>query len=170
MFNIDPSGKFKLVAKGYLAAPASCLTCGNGNCEEGYIDCGSYVDYYGQVYLCWFCAIQLAETFGCVIPEDVEKMEATLKEQMETTETLTMELETANARIGAYSLLFGVLPVPDGDSDSATDPESEESADAVVDAEGSVNGESVTEESVEDVFHFGPERDERSDATDPFRF
>lgn len=170
MFNIDPSGKFKLVAKGYLAPPASCLTCGNGNCEEGYIDCGAYVDYYGQVYLCWFCAIQLAETFGCVIPEDVAKMEATLTEALNSRTALESELETANERLAAYSLLYGGLPVPSGTSDSPVSDADEDEPDTPLDFEGSDDGESVTPEPVTDVFHFGSQRNERSDSPRAFGF
>lgn len=170
MFNIDPSGKFKLVAKGYLASPASCLSCGNGSCEEGYIDTGSYVDYYGQVYLCWFCAIQLAETFGCVIPEDVAKMEETLTEALNSRTALEEELRVANERISAYSLIIGPISVPSEPSDNSASDVDEDEPDTSLDFEGSDDGESVTPEPVTDVFHFGSQRNERSDSPGAFGF
>lgn len=170
MFNIDPSGKFKLVAKGYLAPPASCLSCGNGSCEEGYIDCGSYIDYYGQVYLCWFCAIQLAETFGCVIPEDVAKMEETLTEALNSRAVLEEELRVANERISAYNLIIGPISVPSESSDSPASDGDEDEPDTPLDFEGSDDGEPVTPEPVTDVFHFGSQRNERSDSSPAFGF
>lgn len=174
MFNIDPSGKIKLTAKGYLSPPSSCLVCGNGNCEEGYLDLGTYIDYYGQAYMCWFCVVQAAETISCVIPEDAAKMEAMMQEVVESRDSLAKELETANERINAYSIILGPInlpvPVPGEFSSDSADPAQAELDFTELDSEGSTDGEPVTEEPVKDDIAFGPKRDERSDSSPAFGF
>lgn len=158
MYSDDPSGKFKSVAKGYLAVPGGCLACGNGTCEEGYVDLGTYIDYFGQAYLCYFCVEQIAEKIGCVIPGDLIKMEQAAAEQLSKNDDLTKQLGEANERLSAYITLVGTLPslpVSDGSGSVPGGSDDEESADTPLDFEGSDDGEPVTEEPVKDPFYFG---------------
>ena len=79
-----------------LQLPGSCYVCGSGNCDDGYVDFGTFVDYHGNFYLCVTCAEQLAETIGWIHPDifnQVTKGSADVRDQLRSTES-----ELADAR------------------------------------------------------------------------
>lgn len=80
----DPSARMQLRTRGELVHPGRCMVCGNGNCDEGYLDLGVFFDYEGTMYLCFLCCTQAGETIGMFTPEEV-------KSQQELIEKLTIQ-------------------------------------------------------------------------------
>lgn len=68
----DPSSRMQIRSRGEIREPGSCYVCGNGNCDLGYLDFGTFVDYHGNFYLCVTCTIQAAETIGFTSPDGVQ--------------------------------------------------------------------------------------------------
>lgn len=71
MFQNTPSDKVQFRALGELPAPGTCLVCGNGTCEEGYVDLGTFIEYVGAGLLCAICLTQCAELIGMMTKEEV---------------------------------------------------------------------------------------------------
>jgi hypothetical protein len=80
---------------GELQLPGTCYVCGNGTCDEGYVDFGTFVDYHGSFYLCLICAKQLAELLGYFSPDEVQTTQALLSTYVTENESLKKELENA---------------------------------------------------------------------------
>lgn len=81
---------------GSLQLPGTCYVCGNGTCDEGYMDFGTFVDYHGSFYLCVLCVKQAAETIGYFSPDEVHTTKSLMETIVADNERLTKEL--ANAR------------------------------------------------------------------------
>lgn len=76
MLNLDPTSKFKVVDQPY-ALPSKCSFCGIGHNEDGkrvFIDTTLDLDWYGVVYICSTCFIQVAQALGFIAPEAWEKV------------------------------------------------------------------------------------------------
>lgn len=93
----DPSARMQLRSLGELVHPGTCMVCGNGNCEDGYIDLGVFFDYEGTMYLCKKCCYQAGETFGMFTPEEVRQTQDLAEKLAQANETLTQELKDARS-------------------------------------------------------------------------
>lgn len=91
----DPSARMQIRSIGELQLPGSCYVCGNGNCDEGYVDFGTFVDYHGSFYMCLICAKQLAELLGYFSPDEVQTTQALLSTYVTENESLKKELDNA---------------------------------------------------------------------------
>lgn len=107
MIENDPSAKMQVRSMGQLQAPASCYSCGNGTCEEGYIDLGCFIEYVGTLYLCMPCALQVATTVGCATPEQIVLIEKQATKNEEELELLRKELDDARQHIGSVNSILG---------------------------------------------------------------
>jgi hypothetical protein len=89
----DPSGRFKIISVGMLMHPAACAVCGNGTCEQGYVDFGLAYDYEGSVYFCVLCAREIGEVVGQVTPEEVSLIQTIADSVAVENELLKAELD-----------------------------------------------------------------------------
>lgn len=107
MFENTPSDKVRFLALGELPPPGSCLICGSGNREEGYVDIGVWVEYVGEGLICHTCVIEIGEKIGMMIPEEVKHL--TDMSEYLATKNLELKKELANAheRLNALDLLLG---------------------------------------------------------------
>lgn len=94
----NPSAKIQFVQI-TLTAPGICAICGSGQDENGFVDTGLDFDFWGRLYFCPQCTIQLAAVFGFISPLDYADLEAEL-------DFKKLELENAHERI---RLLEGIV-------------------------------------------------------------
>lgn len=98
----DPSARMQVLSRGELNLPGTCYVCGNGTCEEGYLDFNTFIDYHGNFYLCMTCAVQAAETIGCFTPEQVALMNELGEKAAEKVKVLEQELANARPILDAF--------------------------------------------------------------------
>jgi hypothetical protein len=139
----DPSARMQLRSAGELMAPATCAVCGSGNCEEGYLDLATFVEFHGTIYLCMTCLVQAGETAGMFTMEQVQHLNNQLNSLLEANTLLTSENQRVtelNANLnGVLAAQFGIV------SDVPSEPPSE---DVAVITESTDDRESEVEESV----------------------
>lgn len=160
-----PSDRVQLRNLGELMHPGSCALCGNGNCEEGYLDLGIYYDYEGQMYLCVPCLKQCANVIGMIPPEEVQLHLAAAEELAQRFEAQRNELINVRERLNAYDVvLAGVRSdLPVGLAGAFQEPTD---APTLFSTDGTVSGESESKESDQDEGPSDTVRSERSDVTD----
>lgn len=65
------SSRFRILDQPY-SLPSKCSFCGIGHNEDGkrqFIDTGLDLDWYGVVYICSTCFIEIAQTLGFLSPQ-----------------------------------------------------------------------------------------------------
>lgn len=97
-----PSDRVQVVQAGSLRAPGTCALCGSGTCELGYVDLDIYYDWEGNVYLCMWCAKQVAHVIGCLNPEESKHLE-------ELNLSLVKELNETKERLNDYRVMADVI-------------------------------------------------------------
>lgn len=125
MFEHTPSDRVRVVPLGQLQPPAACALCGNGTDQMGFLHTDVWYDYEGYVYFCLSnCARQLAEAFGCLLPEEAEILKDQATKIAEHNKELEEQLNDANTRLAAWdSLLAQSLANSPAGSDLSQDPE-----------------------------------------------
>lgn len=98
---IDPSAKMQVRSQGQLQAPGSCMVCGTGTCDAGYLDLGIFIDYVGTAYLCKTCCYQAGETFGMFTPDEVNTSSSQISALLQENAELKTELEDARKFVAA---------------------------------------------------------------------
>lgn len=98
----DPSARMQLRSRGELVHPGQCMVCGNGTCDEGYIDLGVFFDYEGTMYLCKTCCYQAGETFGMFTPDEVKSQQELIERLTTENASLTEELENVAPIVTIY--------------------------------------------------------------------
>lgn len=145
-----PSDRVQVISRGQLKPPGACALCGNGTCEEGYVDSGVYFDWEGHVYFCMNCTVQIAETIGCLTPAESDHLKSLNESIAEELSKTQEKLNHAESRLADYDrVLSGLVPSianVDGSLVEESQPESD-----VVDEPDSNGAESDTKptESVE---------------------
>lgn len=104
----DPSARMQLRSLGELIHPGSCMVCGSGNCDEGYIDLGVFFDYEGSQYLCKHCCYQAGETFGMYTPDEIRQTQELAEKLAAENSQLKAELADVRPVIDSLSNIFGV--------------------------------------------------------------
>lgn len=122
---IDPSGRFQLRSRGELQLPGSCMICGSGTKDEGYLDFGVFVDYHGTLYFCMTCLGEAAITAGFMSPEMTQEVNKTVEGKLTELAELKKELEDANNVINSLRILLSSKLVADPVTDDvgAVEPE-----------------------------------------------
>lgn len=111
MFENTPSDRVQLVGLGELLSPATCMICGNGTCDEGYVRLGVFYDFEGEQYLCRTCVIQVAELFGCLTPEEAQHLQHQAELLAAENATINTNLGDAHERLRVfYDALAGISP------------------------------------------------------------
>lgn len=95
----DPLGRFQMRSRGELQLPGSCMICGSGTCDEGYVDFGIFVDYHGTLYFCVPCVKEVAQVIGCITPEDNDIFAEATEEKLALLVETQKELEDARKHI-----------------------------------------------------------------------
>lgn len=98
------NARYRVVEDGAYAAPGTCLLCGrHGNSDErGMVDTQKDMDYYGVVYLCSFCVLEIAEQYGAASP-------STQLNSLAASEAVQAQLYAARERLAkAEGVLSGI--------------------------------------------------------------
>lgn len=122
----DPSARMQLRTRGELQHPGSCMVCGSGVCDLGYVDLGVFYDYEGTMYLCHACVTQAAEIIGMFTPEQVESQRQLLDDLTSQNAQYKDELDRVRPVISALEHLKPpTVFIPDSVNDLVhEDPES----------------------------------------------
>lgn len=91
---------------GELLHPAQCMVCGNGTCEQGYLDLGVFFDFEGTMYLCFTCITQAGETAGMYTPEEMQLAESIGEKALGEVSALTSEVESLRESNNSLSFLL----------------------------------------------------------------
>jgi hypothetical protein len=86
---VDPSGRFRLLDASGLMSPAKCAVCGRGprtdleepekfvdpvSTEAEFVDGNFVFEFYGNVYFCKNCTLEMASLFGALQPEQARQL------------------------------------------------------------------------------------------------
>ena len=148
------------------ALPNKCAGCGIGHGGDGitFVDLSLDVDYYGVVYTCSRCFLEIANLLGYAAYDQQQEIEAMFKELYETCNSLRAENEhlrstvadLANHRCGSFS---GITPIPFDDGSVPKGNGESETRDIVDGSDDSATGqrESTPIENGEDSKSDSPE-------------
>lgn len=173
----DPSARMQLRTRGELMHPGTCMCCGSGVCDEGYLDLGVFFDYEGTMYLCHTCTTQAGETIGMFTPDQVNSQLSLLEQLTQENAKYKEELDRVRPVIDSIAnLQLTVVPGPASISDfvreesepvpAVTEPESVSSNnDGVKSSDGSDSGESEPEKPVKVTKRAGTSRTTTRDVT-----
>jgi hypothetical protein len=168
MFEQSPSDKVRFLGLGDLPSPGSCFICGSGTREEGYVDCGLWLEFIGEALICHTCVIQIGEVIGMMIPEEVKVIHDTAAGLASENAKIKLELEAANERLAHYDSIFSAAFPSASINPSVLDGPGQPTLDSAT--EGSGDRESAPEESgIDDggLIGFGAfEQNDPSGATD----
>lgn len=132
----DPSARMQLRSRGELRHPGSCMICGNGTNDDGYVDLGVFFDYEGTMYLDMTCALQIAVLIGCVTPDDIKIFQEAAEKAAKERDDLHKDLDNAQHHIDTVNALLrskflpgsvspdnvGEEPIPDEQSADKPSP------------------------------------------------
>lgn len=145
MFETNPSAKVRFLALGELPSPGSCLVCGSGTREEGYVDLGVWLEYVGEGLLCVTCIIEIGECIKMLSIDEAAQIKVELNGIIQKNTLLKATVEEQDERLAAYHTLLGNLPISSiGNAASNSDPGDTPLFEAVKE---SGSGESEVEES-----------------------
>lgn len=156
-----------VVGQGDLVHPGSCMICGNGNYERGYVNLGVWYEYEGNMYMCGTCLEQAAALFGMLTSEESQHLRDSANKALAECAALNTELEETRARLRVFDdAVAHVL------SSSSLDPAvSEAEGVKSLSNEGPVSsgapGEPESKESTEGAKRTRPNRVKLSDVTEP---
>lgn len=103
---VDPSARMQVRSLGQLVAPGSCMVCGSGTCDDGYLDLAVFIEYVGTAYLCKTCLYQAGETFGMYTPDEVKSQQNLIASLTEKNNALEEELTDARKHVDAANNLL----------------------------------------------------------------
>lgn len=148
-FEHSPSDRVQVVGLGDLLPPGSCIVCGSGNYEGGYVDFNVFLEMEGKLYICGTCMVQGAELIGMLTAGEAQFLQEQNSEIAKQLTALTSELDKANERLAAYDLVLANasrVTIGSGNSSGAGSSEGDETPASVT---GSANeGEPVAQEPV----------------------
>lgn len=102
----DPSARIQVRSRGELRHPGSCCICGNGTCDDGYVDLGVFYDYEGTMYICMTCVFQIVAAVGCFTPEEVKMLNEQASEYARKFDESQTELAHAQHHIDTVNALL----------------------------------------------------------------
>lgn len=116
----NPQSRFRILNLA-IRKPGVCFVCGSdGNDERQFVDFQKTVDWYGVVYICTYCAAEVAQLLGFVRFRDYQT--ETFKLQVKL-EAVTAERNEMKEYVDASRLLLRNCRCGDSDSsDSVTYP------------------------------------------------
>jgi hypothetical protein len=89
-----------------IALPGKCSLCGASDNDDGrkYVDIGFELDFYGVIYFCTHCFIQIADSIGYIAPEVNEVIYNDMARHANRVSEL--EAENVKLRVSLSSLDF----------------------------------------------------------------
>ena len=153
--------RFQLVPQVATMAPGKCCVCG-GSEKEFFVDFGFQLDFYGSVYFCNDCILEVANVLDYHGPHQWKMVKDLNEELRAENNSLRDRLETLNDLAGSVSKLGLMPPIPAGSVTTV------ESIEALSEPEQLITEEfgRDTTESVEDFVRSDyelPESDQRID-------
>lgn len=165
-----PSDRVQVIGRAQLKHPGACALCGNGTCDEGYVNTGIYFDYEGHIYLCMRCAIQIAETIGCLTPPESLHLVTLSEEVIKERDLYKEQLEDATNRLQHFDALIGPLITDGTVTVNSSDPEPETvevgTGESGPSSEPAVSGAEPDSEPTEPVKKSGPTNSKRTPVRD----
>lgn len=175
----DPSGRSTVIPRSQLVLPGNCASCGRSDSDEGFVDTGIYIDFFGNVYHCHQCAEDIATAIGWHSPEDFKQLQniadtlnSKLQEMTALSEEQKNELNTLRGAIQYLSpdtgdnLISGVVSASENDEEQPlTDSDGEGSADQLS-FEDLISGEGESTEFTEPSKIDGPVNSESDELSD----
>ena len=147
----DPGARMQLVGLGELMHPGTCMVCGAGTRDGGYVRIGVYYEYEGEMYICReFCLPELILTVGGLTTEEAQQFTADANDILLQNEELKAQLEAANERLQHFDALLSDSAAVsiDGSFMGVFESESEGGESASTTPVFSDSGESESEEPV----------------------
>lgn len=105
----SPSSRVQLVNLGELLHPGSCMICGSGICELGYVRLGVYYDYEGEMYLCMNCVEEIVTVIGGLTRSETMDLQEIFNKTTNKANRATELLRIANERLNHVDSLIGTL-------------------------------------------------------------
>lgn len=92
------------------ALPHKCIACGAGHpgdenigTKRAFIDTGMSEEFYGVIYICTLCFVEIANTFGYVSPKQYAQLNDKFSDEHVLSKRLKQENEALRAAISALS-------------------------------------------------------------------
>ncbi len=165
----DPGARMHIVGLGQLMHPGTCMVCGSGVRESGYLAVGVYFDYEGEMYICVeYCLPEIIKMIGGLTHDEAQLIVDAANRALEQAASLKADMERLNERLIHYDALlnsYAVNNVGASDLVSNADSEGNINPDPVVTV--SDNGESESEESTQKRRPYDFERVAGSDGDKP---
>lgn len=167
-FEHSPSDRMQVIGRGDLRFPGTCMHCGSGSCDEGYIELDVNYEYEGDQYLCMLCTHQLVELVGSIHPDDFIKFMTEHAQLQIDLNKASEQLAEANERLSTYDSLFAsvspsVDSISSGPLEDVVEGEREDRQQLNLFEQDVANGEP---ESQEPVTNSGPDESNGNAASD----
>lgn len=105
----NPSAKIQFVQI-TQTAPGCCATCGSGQDKYGFVDTGLDAEFWGRVYFCSNCALEIAAVFGFISPGDYADLEAELDYGKLELEKMTEKADNFERILSGLDGLRALIP------------------------------------------------------------
>lgn len=167
MFNNTSDSKMQLVGRGDLQPPGTCMVCGSGNYDYGYVNLGLWIEFHGNCYICAQCLVEAAEIIGMLTSEEAKKVLGDSAKLLEQNAILTTQLEEANARLRVFDDALRSISAGTNLAVSVSETEGSVAVSDVASTDSGEAGEPESEESVKGSKRSRPNRIKLSDITEP---
>ena len=121
----NPSGRVQRIGTGQLLPPGTCILCGTGQCDDGFIDIGVNVEWFGQIYFCAICGLEIGGSVGAYSSAEVNHINGLFNVAVEERNALKERLDGAESELttlrSAISIVSSNGSVVDSPSENLTD-------------------------------------------------
>ncbi|HET7713248.1 MAG TPA: hypothetical protein VFK94_02095, partial [Patescibacteria group bacterium] len=107
--------------------PGECATCSSAISEDGFVDTGLFLEWFGEFYLCKNCLTEMGRLFGLIEPKQYEQHVKLVAKQAEEIESLRASVTSLESQVDALSYerlrSRGMLDLPGIANDDSSDNE-----------------------------------------------
>lgn len=115
----DPSGKVQRVSQGQVLPPGTCILCGTGSSDDGFLDV-AHIDWFGAIYLCIpRCALEIGAAVGAYSLAEYGDLQFEANASLLENSDLRTQLEEAHADLDSLRRAITIVNGVDSDSSSA---------------------------------------------------
>lgn len=155
-----------------IVAPAKCVVCGSsGGDDRKFIDFNFQIDWYGAVYFCTFCFIEVAQACNFIenskyleLLEDNEELRKALTGLEKKNQVLNDTLRVAFGNDSANDTLWDVFDPEDDSRESESSDNISDEAASSTDESSSVEGSSSILDTTES------DGEQSGSSSSPFKF
>lgn len=113
----NPSGRVQRIGNGALLPPGTCILCGTGYNDDGFIDFGVNIEWFGQLYFCATCALEIGSAVGAYSSVEVKNLLNDLNASLDDYQGLKKRLEDVTGELDTLRSAFRIVSAGDtGDS------------------------------------------------------